>query len=198
MNETKKEKLIRFVLIGFFILITIYAFFFRYDKQPEKIETHDPAAIVLKTGPDQNDDPIIALYEYKNNKHMLVVYKIERNNRYKFKTVHALELNNAPVLLSSDRIETGIWVHVNKKWIYYSEDLEIETRDTKYRNVDSPYKASFIFNKGTSKIVINENQSINWENSLGNPVEIHALTNDGLLWLVLTETGISIVTTETK
>lgn len=197
MNETRKEKFIRFMLIGFFMFVTVYAFFLRYDKQPE-IEDSDPIALVLKTSSSQTDDPIVALYENKNNDHILAVYKIERNNRYKFKTLHRIKLNNKLDQLFPDRFENGIWAHIDRKWIYLSESLKTVSRDPKYKGHDSQFKAAFVYNTDTSKILINNNQSINWDKGLGFPIEIHALTNDGLLWLVLTKAGISIGTVETK
>lgn len=186
------------MLIGFFMFVIVYAFFLRYDKQPLETMVQDPIALVLKTSSVQTDAPIVALYENKNNEHILAIYKIERTNRYKFKTLHRIKLNDAPDQLFSDRFENGIWAHIDRKWTYFSKGLKTENRDHKFKRNHSQYKVSFVYNSDTSKILINNNQSINWDNRLGNPIEIHALTNDGLLWLVLTKTGISIGAVETQ
>ncbi|KAB2338855.1 hypothetical protein F7731_04705 [Cytobacillus depressus] len=107
MNESMKEKRARFMLIGFFILVTIFAFSSRFDRKSIESDNHPPAALVLEPGIYRTDDPIVALYTYKNNEQILGVYKIESNNDYRFKAIRTVKLINAPYKLAPDKNEKG-------------------------------------------------------------------------------------------
>ncbi|MBS4191643.1 hypothetical protein KHA94_15745 [Bacillus sp. FJAT-49705] len=199
MNETTKEKFIRFVLIGFFILVTIFAFIYRYDRQSaQKEEPQQPLAIVLKPSVHATDDPIVALYENKNNEHILAIYKIDRMDRFKFRTLHAIKLKSAPTQLSPDRKESGIWALIDGKWLYFNSSLKEEKRHVQNRSLYSPYETQYEFDKSKSLIKINNNQSISLNAGTSHPVGLHSLSEDGLLWLVLTKTSIKIAAIETK
>ncbi|QED48953.1 hypothetical protein [Cytobacillus dafuensis] len=199
MNETSKERFIRFVLIGFFMLVTIFAFIYRYDTQlTQKEEQQQPLAIVLKPSVQATDDPIVALYENKNNEHILAIYQIDRSDRFKFRTLHAKKLKSAPTQLSPDRKEIGIWALIDGKWVYFNSSLKEEKRHVQNRSLYSPYETQYEFDKSKSLIKINDNQSISLDAGTSPSVGVHSLSEDGLLWLVLTNVSVKIATIETE
>lgn len=198
MNETKKEKRTRFVLIGFFILVTMNAFIIRNENLPAQIGTHPPIALVMKQSVDRTDDPVVALYEFKNSEHVLAFYKIERNNNYKFKTLHAIKLKNAPDQLLPDSQGKGVWVHQKEKWRYFSDRLMPINRDLKYKELNNPYEATFKINKADSKVLINNNYTISLNKSSIPPLGIYSLSRDHSLWLIITNKHINIGLIETK
>ncbi|MBY0124111.1 hypothetical protein [Bacillus sp. S/N-304-OC-R1] len=198
MNETKKEKSIRLILIVFFILVTMFAFIIRNHNQPVKSYKYQPIALVIKQSADGTDDPVVALYEFKNSEHVLAFFKVERNNNYKFKTLHAIKLKGAPDQLLPDRGEKGVWVHLGNKWQYFSERLEIKSRDTQFKKSKSPYEATFKIIEEASKVLINNNHTISLKNSSNPPTGIYSLSKDDSLWLIITKKNVGIGLVETK
>lgn len=198
MKESLKEKRIRFVLIGFFIFVVIGAFLYRYEiRETQEMDESPPLALILKESKDINDNPIIALYEYKNGKHILAVYEIERKNRYKFNAKHVIELNEAPEQISPDRAEEGIWVKANNKWKYFSSSLQEVDRVPKNRVTDTSSKTPYSFDDKKAILTINSNHSIVLEEG-EKPTGLFSLAEDRSIWLVLTERNIKIAAIDTK
>jgi hypothetical protein len=197
MKESLKEKRIRFVLIGFFILLTSIGFLYRFEMSEKEDKHYSPLATVLKSSENGSDNPVIALYEYKNSKHILAAYEIERMNKYKFKTIHAIEMKEAPDQLVADQITKGVWAKTDGNWNYYSQNLQEENRTAEHRMPDSALESSFSFDQKKSKVYLNTNHSISLENG-EKPTGLFSLTSDGSVWLVLTERNIKIAAIDTK
>lgn len=198
MKESLKEKRIRFVLIGFFIFLVIGAFLYRYEiRETQEMDESPPLALIIKKSKDMNDNPIIALYEYKNSKHILAVYEIERKNRYKFNAKHVIELNEAPEQISPDRKDEGIWVKANNNWKYFSGNLQEVDRMLKNRTTDTSSKTPYSFDDKRAILTINSNHSIVLEEG-EKPTGIFSLSEDGSVWLVITERNIKIAAIDTK
>lgn len=198
MNETKKEKRIRFVLVVFFILVTMYALIIRNEDLPAQTDSYPPLALVMKQSVDSTDDPVVALYEFKNSEHVLAFFKIERNNNYKFKTLHAIKLKSAPDQLLPDSHGKGVWLHLGEKWQYFSDRLMAENRDLGYKELKSPYEATFKINKADSKVLINNNYTISLNKGSMPPIGIYSLSKDNSIWLIITKEYINIGLIETK
>lgn len=197
MNETLKEKSLRFLLIGFFILITIVAFLYRQDKQSNKEFGGPPLVLVLQPSLQTVDNPVVGLYEYKNNQHVLGIYEIERANHYKFTAKHVIELDDAPEQLNPDKSRKGIWAQLNGEWSYFNASLQLEKRSSKMRNSNMQYEIPFTFNENESAIIINDTQSITLKDG-EIPRQLHSLSVNQLTWLIVTDNGVNIATIETR
>ncbi|TCJ04629.1 hypothetical protein [Cytobacillus praedii] len=201
MKESLKEKRIRLVLIGFFIFLVICGFLYRFEIRENqdlvKDKDHSPLALVLKKSEDINDNPVIVLYEYRNSKHIIATYEIERTNRYKFNTLHVIELKEAPEQISPDRTNEGIWVKANRKWTYYSQSLREEERTPKYRKTNSSSDSPYSFDDKTAILTINSDLSIVLEKG-EKPTGLFSLSYDGSVWLVVTKRNIKIAAIDPK
>ena len=197
VNETFKEKITRYVLIFMFICITIIALIYRQEKLAIRESSHPPHAIVLHNSIDENDNPVVLLYEHKNNQHTLGIYEIEKQNRYKFNSRNIVNLNYAVEQLSLDENENGFWANSNGKWQYFDMSLQKVKRDSDTLSNRNPYKVPFTFNKEGAAIKFNDTQSISLNNGEV-PQELHKLSEDGLSWLVLTDTGVKIATVKVE
>ncbi|KOP83753.1 hypothetical protein ACFFHH_11175 [Cytobacillus solani] len=197
MKESLKEKRIRFVLIGFFVFLVICGFLYRFEMRETRDNDYSPLALVLKKSADMNDNPNIVLYEYKNSKHILAAYEIERMNRYKFNTLHVIELEEAPEQISPDRTAEGIWVKANRKWTYYSQSLHEEDRPPENRITDSSSGTPYSYDDKKAILTINNNHSIVLEKG-EKPTGLLSLSYDGSVWLVITERNIKIAAIDTK
>ncbi len=193
MKETFKEKITRYILIVFFVCITIFAFIYRQEKLTIRESTHSPQAIVLHTSIDENDNPVVLLYEHKNNQHTLGIYEIEQQNRYKFNSRYVVYFDNAVEQLSLDQNEDGIWVKSNGESQYFNMSLQEEKGNLETLTTSTPSKVPFTYNKEKATIIFNDTQSISL-NEEEVPRELHALSEDGSSWLVLTDKGVKIAT----
>lgn len=195
--ESKREKLIRFFLIGFFICLTASIFLYKYKGSPTVETTPLPKAVVLHKSVSEHDNPLVALYEYKQGKHVLAIYEIERNNLFRFKSIHAISLKNPPLQLALDELEGGVWVEWSEDWVYYNSYLEKESRSTETKNIN--LGVPFITEMNESEKVLTFLQSkriiISKQET---PYSIHSLSVDDSLWLLLTDKGVKISIVETK
>lgn len=188
MKETLKEKRIRFMLIGFFVLITVSAFFIRQEKVQH--EWHAPRAAVLHESIDEQDHAIVALYEYKEKQHVLGIYEMDRTNQYKFNAITVLSLDKSPDELRPDKKGMGVWVLAGDKWSYYTKQLELKKKALKAENVVDD-KEPFVFDQNNSAIILKSGQSIALSEK-EHPIEVHALSADSSLLLIVTDEGIKI------
>lgn len=197
MKESLKERRVRFILIGFFMFLIVSAFLYRFDQQQVHVKQYPSMALVLELSNQARVNPVVALYEYKHNQHVLAIYEVERSNRFRFKARHAIELKDAPDRLLPDVTGEGIWANVRGDWIYFTQNLQEEKRDPGQRSSDSPFETRFQFDENESIININGKQSITMV--IGEkPTGLHSLSENGSLWLVITETDIKIAEIETK
>ncbi|WP_144543613.1 hypothetical protein [Cytobacillus oceanisediminis] len=188
MNETRKEKRLRFFLILVFISIAAAGFYMQLVP-----ETNDPKVLVLRQSSDEGS-PRIAVYEYKNGEHLMAVYEVERTSPFKFKTFYASALSQAPEELAPDREGNGFWVKTGNGWSYFAGNLQQAKRDEGFRMASSPYQIECSANGQTLYI---KNNTINLPSGT-KAKEIHSLSEDGLLWLILTEEDIKIAQIDTK
>lgn len=197
MNETIKEKRVRFLLIGFFVLIILFAFLYRNEKQPKEVIPSTPLVLTLQQSKSVEDNPVVAMYEYKNTQHILAIYEIDRNDRYRFEAKYAIQLEEPPGQLAPDSSGKGIWVDFNGDWSYFSESLEKRNREIERKLGNSTFESLFNYDETKSMITIGSGQSINLENG-EKPIGLHSLAKDGSLWLVHTKTGIIMAMTDKK
>lgn len=193
VNETKKEKMLRYLLIVFFIMLVLFGFSFRQEQLPISESTHPPQAIVLHASIYEKENPVIVLYEHKNDQHTLGIYEINKDDHYKFTAKYAVKLSFPIEQLSLDISTNGFWAKSHEEWLYFNPSLQEEERNINTINKNNPYITPFIFRKDEATIVSNEKQSISL-NKGETPVELHALSNDQQLWLIVTEKNIKIAT----
>jgi hypothetical protein len=188
MNETRIEKRLRFFKI--LVFISIAAAGFHMQQVPE---TNGPIVLVLQQS-SNGGSPRVAVYEYKNGEHLLAVFEVERTRPFKFKTLYAAELSLAPEELAPDREGNGFWVKTGKGWRYFAGNLQQADRDEGFRMASSPYQIEDSADGQTLHI---KNNTINLPSGT-KAKEIHSLSEDGLLWLMLAEEDIKIVQIDTK
>ncbi len=196
MVETKKEKFIRFFFIVFFILIVLFALAYRQDKMGAGQTSQSLQALVLHASIAETDQPVAILCERKNNQTILGVYEIDKKDQYKFKTLNAKKFNSRIEKLSADQNENGFWALIDEEWHYFNTSLQEEKRNIKMMD-ESPYKMAFTYNKEEAKIMVNDIQSIMMDEEEA-PLELHALSEGGQLWLILTDKGVKIAANDAK
>ena len=187
--ETKKDKKIRLLLIVFFVSLTALGFFLKYNEKEA-----DPQAVAIVIEKSQGDhNPEVVMYEFKHERHFLAKYEIERNNKFRFRTLTAIELPQHVEELHYDQAGDGFWVKMENDWRYYNQGL-IEEQHSSQSKIP-PARVQFsekrtdtenwLLIEGKHKIKIPKDESV---------VGIHPLSIDGSLWMVITNNSVKIVT----
>lgn len=204
MNETIKEKRVRYLLIAFFILITISAIFFRTNKLViEPIAEDYILALVLQKSNSSKENPLIALYQKNMDNHILTYYEIERNNEFYFRAKHAATLRKAPTELANDRSGVGVWAKIDHQWYYFNQSLQQTNNNRKKMNKTSGQSIAFQQKRDDDFVRLffetsNQKKMGLQLTSEKDPKELFALTNDHSLWLILFEDEVKIATTQAK
>lgn len=193
LKETKKEKTIRYLLIIFIAIIIIAAFSYRnknFFPQITTGETNAPLAVVLKKGTDA-DNPLVALYEQKDDKHLLAIYEIQINNHYFFKTLKAVKLRHPLEAIATDESATGIWIKMSGKWHYLNEWLQEEDRSQETKNPNKKMNYSIKEVKNKKQFILPDGKTVllHMEEEVK---EVHPLTKTNDRWLVITESGVKV------
>lgn len=198
MNETIKEKRIRYLLITFFVLLTATAIFFRTNKVTTKQgDDNGILAVVLKESAHAEENPVIAMYNKTSDGHILTMYEIERDNQYHFHAKSAATLKTAPSKLALDESGIGLWVKINEKWNYFNDDLQVVDNPSNNYIKSKGQSIPFSIEKDDSNLNIvvdsgiHKNKTINLTDTK-EPQEIYSLTSDGTLWLIVFEDEINI------
>lgn len=193
LDETKRERRLRFSLIIIIIALVIFVFFLRSNK----IETNNeqqqtsPIVAVVQNSDEQNENPSVAVYEYKDGQHVLALYEIQRNNDFFFKTIAAAELKEPPEELIPDSEGKGVWIKISRKWHYFNHALEEEHRAEKTRETVEETDFHTVKNENEMILTI-ENADYN----LGpreKVISVFSLSANENLWLAVTDSELKIL-----
>lgn len=193
--ETKQEKRLRILLIIFFVSLTAGAFFYRYREPVVEMREATPLAAVINKSTSRYDNPIVVLYQQKDDKHILAQYEVERNNQFQFKTLTAVELKKAPTELYKDT-ERGVWVKISDTWHYFNEAFELEQRKEpeQFHPTSIPFKEEDA-EKSRQLMVLDEIVHLESDERV---MEAHPLSRDEHIFLLITNKGVKIAKTDTN
>ncbi|TYS69083.1 hypothetical protein FZC76_09155 [Sutcliffiella horikoshii] len=195
-KETGKEKMIRFSIISAIAAVTLYLFVSQYTPtnevvvvQPEKIQVKQ-LAVVLQEFNIQHHSPVLAMVKEHENQPMLIIYKVDIENNYRFETQYAVNLEDAPTDIKRDEVSDGVWLKTDNTWTYYDSQLRQAKRQEQHINKEEP----------TFSVNINEVDSERYELQIHNedgtvlkkeldkePITVVLLSEQKDLWFVLFE-----------
>ena len=195
-KETGKEKIIRFSIIAAIAAVTLYLFVNQYTPtneeavvQPEQRQVKQ-LAVVLQEMNQQHDFPMLAMVKEYENQPMLVIYKVDIENNYRFETQNAINLEEAPTDIKRDEVSDGVWLKMNKNWVYYDSDLQQAKRQEEYIKEEDP-TFSVDVTEGDSGLyelqIHNEDDSILKKELDKEPMSVVRLSEQKDLWFVLFE-----------
>ena len=196
MKETKKERFIRFTIIIFSLIFVAVGYRFQIEKMNS---ADDPPKIaVLHVSESNNEPPIIAMYRWLENNHLLTIYRIDRGNRFHFQEMHTTELPDAPDKILGDQKITGVWAEIDGEWIFYDENLQRVRREPIYRDVTSGETVPYTIDKKNGEVSIRGNEkSVSFRLENNEMIHgIYSLTNDEKLYLVLFDNDVKLIVLE--
>ncbi|WP_341356834.1 hypothetical protein [Rossellomorea sp. y25] len=191
MKESKREKTLRFVLIGLCILVVLGGFVYSSNSREHVMVPEQPIhAEVLSAGNGERN-PIIAVAKMAQDQPVLIMYELDRGNQYYFKVLHSVSLKKTVKMLGLTKDKNGIWVQLDKKqWVLFSESLEVlqEKKDAPSSMISSQHP--FEYNERDQLIDISFNEDkdpiqLDLSDRKAEPVQVHSLAVDQSLWLVV-------------
>ncbi|MDX5476510.1 MAG: hypothetical protein LPK00_13325 [Bacillaceae bacterium] len=200
-NETKKEKLIRISLIVIISIVTMFLFkvqfqmfTFTSETQIEKIELQ---VEVLQVIDKDNEYPIIAMVKENEGKPMLVTYKINVKDNFRFETIQAVELTEIPKSIMKDEATDDLWVELKDGFTLFTKELNIVNTRTKIISKLEQNHYSHEINKmDTGQYLIEvykEDRKIVHKAIQQKPVNVYALSKDETLWLIELEDDVMLL-----
>ncbi|MEA3320850.1 MAG: hypothetical protein U9Q88_12655 [Bacillota bacterium] len=195
-KETGKEKMIRFSIISAIAAVTLYLFVSQYTPtyeevfvQPEQKQV-EQLAVVLQEFNIQHPSPVLAMVKEHENQPMLIIYKVDIENNYRFETQFAVNLEEAPTDIKRDEVSDGVWLKTDNTWTYYDSQLQQTKRQEQHINKEEP-TFSVDINKVDSKLyelqINNEDGTVLKKELDKEPVSVVRLSEQKDLWFVLFE-----------
>lgn len=199
MNETRKQKSIRIIIIGISIIFVFLGLFLQQNK-PENAKNAKDAksemkAVVVHQSEALNDPPLIVVYRKLSGEHRLILYKVERMDHNHFKAMKNIVIETEPDQLQADYSSHGVWVLLQNKWVYYNAQFEKEYRDEYYRDQSSNQSIPFQKNSAGDKVQIRwNNKQIEIPFSHNEMIrEIYSLSADKHLLFLLYKNDIKVI-----
>jgi hypothetical protein len=189
LKETKHEKYIRFLLISLCLLIVIVGFHYAGPSQEADRKRDPHVSVQVLREEDTGRDAVIAVSRMSGDQPLLIIYEIDKDDYYHFNVLHHVELKESIEEMKVVSDGAGIWAKVKKdQWFLFSNRLEMlnqtehperaHTTRQVFHYEDSTSRASF--EKKSRKIELQLTKKTK-------PLEIHPLSADDTLWLVVYE-----------
>jgi hypothetical protein len=189
LEESKRDKYIRFILISLCLLVVIIGFV--YSGSPREIERKRDAHVSAQVLKKQagGEDAVIVVSRMDDDQTVLVIYKIEKDNGYHFKVLHSLEMKEYIEEIKVQSDGAGLWAKVKKdQWFLFSNRLEVLDQ-TEHPGSAHSTRQTFHYDENTQRASLKEKPD-KIEIKLPKetePLEIHPLSDDDSLWLVVIE-----------
>ena len=202
MQESNREKFLRYLLIGLSLLVVAGGFLYSSTSSEQVDERSSTIHAEVLTEGNDNRNPVIAVAKVVEKQPVLVIYELDRNNQYYFKVLHSVSLHNEVKTMGIPKEHNGVWVQLEeKKWVLFSDTLE-DLRESKstpssiissrkpFRNQEDP---------GMIRIPRNDNADqieLDLADRNEKPKEVHSLFEDDSLWLVIFQKDLVLAKSE--
>ncbi|PFA69690.1 hypothetical protein CN378_02675 [Bacillus sp. AFS015802] len=191
MQESKREKFLRYILIGLCLLVVLGGFLYTSTSSEVVDETDPSVHAQVLAGGDERHNPVIAVAKIVEKQPVLVIYEIQRENQYYFKVLHSVSLHHPAKKLGITKEINGVWAQLEKKkWVLFSDSLEVleERKSAPSSIITSGHP--FQIQEKTRFISIPKGDEedpvlLDLSDRNGKPEEIHSLSEDDSLWLVV-------------
>jgi hypothetical protein len=191
LKESKREKTLRFVLIGLCVLVVFGGFVYSSDPSERVDESGQSIHAEVLTAGSREQNPVIAVAKMAQDQPVLIIYELDRSNQYYFKVLHSVSLQKRVKKIGLTNDKDKIWVQLDKKqWVLFSKSLEVlqEKKDAPSSVISS--KQLFEYNEDNQLIDVSFREgkdpiSLDLSDQEADPVEVHSLSVDKSLWLVV-------------
>lgn len=192
MKETKKEIILRITIVFLSIILVFIGFFLQQNERNDS--QYNIEATVVHVSETTEDYPVITLYRHLKGKHLLITYRINLLDAYRFEVLSKKEIMDAPNELQSDKETQGVWVRTDDKWEYFNSFLIKEDRDIHFRN-ESNDRLPFQLTEEKDKTIVklkDERHTFVLPND-ERLQAVYSLTSNRRLLLILLKNDIKVV-----
>ncbi|WP_100333335.1 hypothetical protein [Bacillus alkalisoli] len=200
-NETKNEKIIRLSLIVIISIITMLLFKVQFQmftfSSDDSFENVKLQVEVLQVMDENNESPIVAMVKDYEGKPMLVTYRINVNDNFRFETIQAVELKEVPNSISKNASSNDVWVELKDEFTLFTKELDVVKTQ-----LEKPVKKT----QEQYNIQISEMDTVQYlievyKNDIKvvqkaiqqKPVHVHKLSTDDSLWLIQLEEDVMLL-----
>ncbi|MEL3972567.1 hypothetical protein AAEO50_09765 [Rossellomorea oryzaecorticis] len=138
---------------------------------------------------DGGQNAIAAVSKMAGDKPVLVLYEVEKENKYYFNVLQSVELKEHVEEIKIDGHGEGLWAKGEKdRWYLFSNGLEVLNQTENPADVHSTTQ-TFQYDKRNHKasLVIDQKEIEIELSKETKPLEIHQLSADDTLWLIVYE-----------
>jgi hypothetical protein len=191
LKESKREKSLRFGLIGLCVLVVFGGFVYSTDSSERVDESGQSIHAEVLTAGSREQNPVIAVAKMAQDQPVLIIYELDRSNQYYFKVLHSVSLQKRVKKIGLTKGKEGIWVQLDKKhWVLFSKSLEVLQEKKEPPSSVFSSKKPFKYDEHHQLIDISliekeDPIQLDLSDHKAEPVEVHSLSVDQPLWLVV-------------
>lgn len=191
MKESKREKTLRFALIGLCVLVVLGGFVYSTDFSERVDESGQSIHAEVLSAGNREQNPIIVVAKMAQDQPVLIIYELDRSNQYYFKVLHSVSLQKRVKKIGLSKGKEGIWVQLDKKqWVLFSKSLEVlqEKKEAPSSVISSKQPFTYDEHHQLIDISLREDKDpvqLDVSDQKAEPAEVHSLSVDQPLWLVV-------------
>ncbi|WRP05741.1 hypothetical protein U9J35_17765 [Rossellomorea aquimaris] len=191
MKESKREKTLRFLLIGLCVLVVFGGFVYSSNSSLQVDDSGQSIRAEVLSAGNREQNPVIAVAKMAQDQPVLIIYELDRSNQYYFKVLHSVSLQKSVKKIGLTKDKDRIWVQLDKKqWVLFSKSLEVlqEKKDAPSTVISSKQPFKYDEHNQLIDLSFRENKDpiqLDWSDQKAEPVEVHSLMVDKSLWLVV-------------
>lgn len=191
MKESKREKTLRFVLIGLCVLVVFGGFVYSSNSSLQVDESGQSIHAEVLTAGNREQNPVIAVAKMAQDQPVLIIYELDRSNQYYFKVLHSVSLQKRVKKIGLTKGKEGIWVQLDKKqWVLFSRSLEVlqEKKDVPSSVISSKQPFKYDEHHQLIDISFREDKDpiqLDLSDQKAEPAEVHSISVDQSIWLVV-------------
>jgi hypothetical protein len=191
LKESKREKTLRFVLIGLCVLVVFGGFVYSSNSSLQVDESGQSIHAEVLTAGNREQNPVIAVAKMAQDQPVLIIYELDRSNQYYFKVLHSVSLQKRVKKIGLTKDKDGIWVQLDKKqWVLFSRSLEVlqEKKDVPSSVMSSKQPFKYDEHHELIDISFREDKDpiqLDLSDQKAEPAEVHSLSVDQPIWLVV-------------
>ncbi len=198
LEETHRQKIIRYILIGIGILFVIVGISAREGSQNSKKPASRPMIVQVLNEAEENKNPFVVVAKKQDDQQLLIKYEIDLANQYYFRVIESITLQDSIIEVFTNG--SNIWIQTEKHdWLRLSETLKvIESHSDTPTNVESSDKPFTILEQEPVVIeVVSDNERYKIETKSDTLLKsIHSISIDESVWLLVYDDHIAIAQTK--
>ncbi|MEI5905448.1 hypothetical protein WAK64_00015 [Bacillus spongiae] len=186
MQESRRERNIRYSLVSFFLVITFIGF--TWNSRTDSIHSLDKQSLqvlVLSEG-NKDENPTVVVARENEAENYLIIYEVDTQDRFRFLVKEQMIVNGTvSALKKQNSKENGFWALINGDWTFYNSSMA--KKSVHFQGEDGLNGSDVPFEMINDEVsLINEEVSFSNVN-MEKLQSIHLLDENQAAWLIVYE-----------